>query len=282
MATETKNIPLEDLVISDLNTRKDLEAGQEDTTIDDLAASIEDKGLLQPITVRPRSDGKFEVIIGQRRLLACRKIGHDPVRCLVRKDLEDTDAMTISLIENVHRADMNPLDKAHALKRLYEKYGTYNQVAKETSWSPQTVSKYVSLLELPEGIQQRVGTEEGAAGIGTLSKLSRTFSGQEAKQVYNKISGFKQSVQQEILKRSEGNIERIDDLVADAMEGAFDVRRCGGKFRCEIIREIFERELDQSDFEDLVQDVALNLNSDRTEEDYRKAAREFWKYLAQS
>lgn len=280
MATQVREIPLAQLVVSDFNTRTDLIAGQEDSSIEDLATSIREKGLLQPVTVRPRSDGNYEVVIGQRRLLACRKAGHDPVSCLVRDDLEDADAMTISLIENVHRADMNPLDKARTLKKLYERYGTYQRVAEETSWSAQTVSKYVILLDLPESIRVKVSTFEGAAGVGALSKLARTFSGEDASVAYNKIAGFKQSVQVEIIKRSEGDIDRVDDLVVQAVEGAFEIRQCGGKFRCEVIRDILEGKLDEVEFEELVQNVALSVARGIPEEDYRDAARSFWRTLA--
>lgn len=230
MTTGSMEIPLDHLVVSKLNTRSDLETGQEDSTIDDLASSIRDKGLLQPITVRPLAKGLFEVIIGQRRLLACRNMGHDPVTCLVQEDHADIDAMMISLVENVHRADTNPLDKARSLRQLYDKLGTYEMVARETSWSAQTVSKYVSPLELPEDIRARVSTADGTAGTGTPSKLARTFDGEVASEVYDKIAGFTQSIQQDILKRSEGDVTRINDLRTQTLELAFDVRGCGGRF----------------------------------------------------
>jgi ParB family chromosome partitioning protein len=113
------DISLDKLFVSALNARKDLRAGQEDSGIEELASSIRQQGLLSPPIVRPTLDGRFEVLVGQRRLLACRKIGFDPVPCLVREDLGDSDAVTLSLVENVHRADMHPLDKARALKALY-------------------------------------------------------------------------------------------------------------------------------------------------------------------
>lgn len=101
------DIPLNKLIVSSLNARKDLLAGQEDSGIEELASSIGQQGLLSPPIVRPTTDGHFEVLVGQRRLLACRKIGLDPVPCLVRDDLGDTDAVALSLVENVHRADIH-------------------------------------------------------------------------------------------------------------------------------------------------------------------------------
>lgn len=280
MATRLADLPLGVLFVSSLNTRRDLIAGQEDSGIDDLAASIREKGLLQPITVRPEAGGRYEVIVGQRRFLACQKVGHDPISCVIRDDVNDADAVTISLVENVHRADMNPLDKARALKALYERYGSYSRVAKETSWSESTIRRYLSLLDLPEEIQEKIGTSQGPAGVGALSRLACTFCDEEAAEVYEKISGFKQSIQEEILKRSGGDIRKIGTLVSEAMEGAFEVRMCGGRFKCEIIKDILEGEIDMRDFEKLVKDVADTLGAGVRKGALREAARGFWKSLA--
>ncbi len=100
------DIKLDKLVVSELNARKDLHAGQEDSGINELASSIRQQGLLSPLIVRSTSDGRYEVLVGQRRLLACRKIGLDAIPCLLRDDLGDLDAVTLSLVENVHRADI--------------------------------------------------------------------------------------------------------------------------------------------------------------------------------
>lgn len=280
MATLQLDLPLSSLFMSTLNTRTDLQAGQEDSGIDELAESIREKGLLQPITVRPSPDGRYEVIVGQRRLRACHKAGLDPVPCLVRDDLSDTDAVAISLVENVHRADMNPLDKARALKALYDRYGTYDRVARETSWSVQTVRRYMSLLDLPDQIQRTISTAEGPARVGALSRLASTFKGEQAVEVFQKIGSFKQNIQEEILKRSEGDIATVDGLVSDAMQGAFRVRMCGGRFRCEIVRDILEGEISKGEFEDLVNEVATNTEVDLEKTALARAAREFWRSLS--
>lgn len=275
-----REIPLNQLVVSKSNTRRDLNAGQEDSGIAELAASIREKGLLNPLLVRSSGPGTFEVIAGQRRLLACQRIGYDPVPCLVRDDTDDTDAVTLSLVENVHRADMSPLDKARALKQLYERHGTYERVAKETAWSASTVSKYIRLLDLPDSLQQRLSTKEGPIGVDALARLAGSFSPEAAEEVYDRVSGFSARIQEEIIRRSEGKLSRVDDLVRDAMEGAFEVRQCGGVFRCQVVRDILEGSLDESAFEHLVDDVRRNLGSAREEELLRDAARKFWRTLA--
>jgi len=277
-----QDIPLALLVLSSQNTRRDLLAGQENSGIDELAASIAKQGLLSPLTVRPLVGGKYEVIAGQRRLLACQKARIDPVPCLVRDNVDDIDAVTISLVENVHRADMNPLDKATAIKALYDRYGSYERVAQETAWSASTVRKYVKLLDLPPELQQKISTSDGPAGVGVLARLATTFSGDAALQVYDKLSGFRQTVQEEILKRSAGDLSAVDGLVAEALEGAFDVRQCGGNFRCLVVKDILEGNITQADFQALVAEVAENLGSEVKKSAVRQAASDFWKSLARA
>lgn len=238
MNMEVKDIRMSLINVSLLNTRKDLDAGSEDTSLDDLANSIREKGLLSPITVRKKEDGSYDLIAGQRRFLACKKLGWDTISAIIREKMDDTDATIISLIENVHRADMNPIDKAKAYQKIYEKYKDYDKVAKETGVSIPTIKRYSKLLNLAPSIQEKLSTNEGPAGTSTLSKLAETFSSpEEQEKILEKIGGFKQSVQLEIIKQSKGNIENIQGLREEALEGAFDTVTCHGIKDCNFIPE---------------------------------------------
>ena len=223
---DIREINLEKIDISKFNTRKDLGAGTEEASLDDLANSIQEKGLLSPIMVRKSKNGKYDLIAGQRRFLACKKIGLKTIPSIIRDELDDTDVTIISLIENVQRADMNPLDKANAYETIYEKYKDYKKVAKETGVSVATIKKYLTLLNLSSTLQEKLTTSDGPTGIGALSKLAETFSVDEQEKAYNEISGFKQSIQLEILKRSEGDLNQLSGLRTEAMEGAFDTQMC--------------------------------------------------------
>lgn len=239
---EVSELPVDEIAISEFNTRKDLSAGVEDSSIDDLAASIREKGLLQPIMVRVTAAGKYELVAGQRRLLACKKLGMRSIPALIRSDVDDADATAISLIENVHRAEMNPMDKARAFASLRERYaGDMERLSRETGVGAGTIKKYLSLLSLPEAIQARVSTAEGPAKIESLSMLARTFrEPEEMLEAYDKTAGFTQEIQKQILKASGGDISRIDELVEQAQEGAFDTKMCrglAGKLMCEYIPE---------------------------------------------
>lgn len=111
--------------------------------------------------------------------LSCKLVPLDPVPCLIKHGLSDADAISLSLIENVHRADMHPIDKAKALQALLAKYGSYDAVAKESACSVSTIRRYLKLLELPAVLQDRIGTADGSSGISALSRLASTFTGED-------------------------------------------------------------------------------------------------------
>lgn len=222
----TREIELSAIDISDFNTRKDLDAGTEEADLDGLASSIRERGLLQAIIVRTKPGGRYDLIAGQRRFLACDKLGMTTIRADVRDDLGDNDATVVSLIENVQRADMHPLDKAKAYKAIHEQYGDYKQVAKETGVTVPTIRKYLYLLDLDSSIQEFLTTTEGSIGIGTLSKLAELFPPEQHAEVLEKVRGFRQDIQLDILKRSKGDIDLIDALADEARENAFLIRTC--------------------------------------------------------
>ena len=223
---EVVSIPLSQINVSSLNTRKDLRAGTEDSSIEDLSASIRERGLLSPVTVKPLGDNRFDIIAGQRRFLACQLLGLTEIPAIVREDLDDTQAVIISLIENVHRAEMNPIDKARAFQRIYETVGSYQEVAKQARVSPTTVTRYTALLNLHPLIQEKVSTSEGVAGVGTLSELARQFAPEDQEQVLEEIGGFKQDIQRRMLRQSGGDLDSLRDLKGEALEGDLDVKVC--------------------------------------------------------
>ena len=163
---EVRDIQISAIRISDFNTRKDLDAGIEDSSLNDLANSINDKGLLNPLIVWSETDGTYSLIAGQRRFLACQKLGWESIPAIIREVEDSTDATILSLIENIHRADMNPIDKAHAYQQIFNKYNDFNDVAKETGVSATTIKKYVALLNLAPDIQKSISTADGPAGVG--------------------------------------------------------------------------------------------------------------------
>jgi ParB/RepB/Spo0J family partition protein len=229
---DAREVSLADIRLSEFNIRKDLRAGTEDAGLEELVESIREKGLLNPLIVRRCGDGGYELIAGQRRFLACQRLGWVTVPVIVRDATDDTDATILSLIENVQRADVNPIDKARAYQKIYERYGDYVRVEKETGVRVETIKKYMALLGLAPSIQERLTTKKGPAGIDTLSKVAKVFAPEEQERVLHIIGGFNQEIQLEMLKRSGGDLDTLEELRKRALEGAFDTKLCRGLDCC--------------------------------------------------
>ena len=228
MTDQLIRVALNAIEVSTFNSRKNLEAGNEDAGINDLAKSISSVGLLQPPRLRSRADGTYEVVAGQRRVLACQKLGMDSILAFV-DDWGDDEALGASLVENLQRADMHPLDKARGLDDLSRKLGSERDVAQMTGLSLQTVKKYISLLALPEDIRTKLGTGQGPSGIGAMAALARQFGDDEeaAREAWNKVGEFTGGTAEAMLTQSGGDLSRLEELRIDALEGRFNVQRCG-------------------------------------------------------
>lgn len=121
-------------------------------TIKELAESIEKNGLLQPIVVRPMDGGKYQIIAGERRYRAFKKLGRSMIPAIVR-DYEDEEVDKLQLVENVQREDLNPYDEAIAYLKLKEKYGLKQEdIAKAVGKSRPYISNMTRLLSLEDEI----------------------------------------------------------------------------------------------------------------------------------
>lgn len=132
--------------------------------ISELAASITQHGLLQPLTVRPLADGTYQLVAGERRWRASRLAGLDEVPVIVR-EMNDREAAEIALIENLQREDLNPMEEAVGLSTLMETYGlTQEETAKAVSKSRPAVTNALRLLHLPGAVRDLVGSGQLSAG----------------------------------------------------------------------------------------------------------------------
>jgi ParB family chromosome partitioning protein len=121
----------------------------EETSLAELAASIAEHGLLQPIVVRPNVNGGYTIIAGERRWRACRIAGLTDVPVIV-KDVTDEQAMELALIENLQREDLDPVEEACGIKDLIERYGlTQEQAARQLGKSRSALANALRLLGLP-------------------------------------------------------------------------------------------------------------------------------------
>lgn len=129
-------------------------------TIKELAESIEKNGLLQPIVVRPMENGKYQIIAGERRYRAFKKLGRKVIPAIVR-DYEDEEVDKLQLVENVQREDLNPYDEAIAYLKLKEKYGLkQDDIAKAVGKSRPYISNMTRLLSLEDEILEMLKNGE--------------------------------------------------------------------------------------------------------------------------
>ncbi|MEC4272053.1 ParB/RepB/Spo0J family partition protein [Adlercreutzia sp. R25] len=132
--------------------------------IEELAASIEKDGLLQPILVRHMADGTYQIIAGERRWQASRAAGLEKVPVRI-KEADDDQALELALIENIQRSDLNPIEEAYGYRRLMERRSmTQAEVAQAVSKGRSTVANALRLLDLPEEAQQLLYEEKITAG----------------------------------------------------------------------------------------------------------------------
>jgi ParB family transcriptional regulator, chromosome partitioning protein len=129
-------------------------------SLEELAASIKERGVLQPITVRPRTGGTFEIVMGERRYRASLLAGLTEIPAIVR-DLSDEDAAADSLLENLQREDMNSIERARAIQALLQMM-SYERASKTLGLSETTLRRSLELLELPVAIQNELVTRPGA------------------------------------------------------------------------------------------------------------------------
>ena len=151
-----------DLPVSDIspNPRQPRTVFDEEA-MDELVESIHEVGLLQPVVVRPLADGRFELVMGERRWRAVQRAGLETIPAIVR-ETEEHDLLRDALLENLHRAQLNPLEEAAAYQQMLEDFGcTQEELSGRIKRSRPQISNTIRLLRLPGTVQRRV-----AAGVG--------------------------------------------------------------------------------------------------------------------
>jgi ParB family chromosome partitioning protein len=149
----------------------------DEASLDELASSIREHGIMQPILVRPRDDGRFEIIAGERRWRAAKVAGLSHVPALV-KAVPDEHALALALIENIQREDLNPLEQANGIHRLIEEFGmTHDGAAKAVGRSRSAVTNLLRLRELAKPVQ--VYLSGGQLAMGHARALLALSAGQQ-------------------------------------------------------------------------------------------------------
>ena len=135
-----------------------------ETELSDLAQSLKDNGLLQPVLVRRKGDGIFELIAGERRLRAAKLAGLERISAIVR-NCSDQESMVLALVENLQRDDLNPMETARAYHRMVNEFGfTQDVIAQKVGRDRSSVANVLRLMTLPVEIQELIETDQLSTG----------------------------------------------------------------------------------------------------------------------
>ena len=182
-----RHLPIELMHPNPNNPRKSFREDE----LEDLARSIREKGLLQPLVVRQREDGEYEIVAGERRWRASQRAGLHELPVLIR-ELTDGETLEIALIENIQRADLNPLEEARAYGQLLEQFSyTQQQLADSVGKSRSHIANTIRLLNLPDSVRAYI--EDGRLTAGHARTLVAADSPAE---LANKIISLGLSVRE--------------------------------------------------------------------------------------
>lgn len=151
-------------------------------SLQELAESIRQKGVIQPLIVRPKGDGKYEIVAGERRWRAAQIVNLHSLPVLIR-DFSDSEMLEIAIIENIQRADLNAIDEAYAYRQLMDRFGhTQEKIAESLSRSRSHIANLLRLLTLPEPVQSMVRN-----GVLTAGHARALIGNPDAAQLANQI-----------------------------------------------------------------------------------------------
>jgi len=185
-----REIPLELIDRNPYQTRTHLD----DERLAELAASITANGVVQPVLVRPLANGRFQLIAGERRWRASERAGKKTIPAILRQ-VSDEQAMEITIVENLQRADLNPMEQARAFERLSREFHmTQEQMAQRTGKDRATVANFLRLLKLPGSVQARV--EAGELSFGHARALLAFEHAEEMEKTAQRAVSLSLSVRQ--------------------------------------------------------------------------------------
>ncbi len=185
-----REIPVDQIERNPFQTRAAVDEG----TLKELSASIAATGVVQPVLVRPLADNRFQLIAGERRWLASKLAGKTTVPAILRH-VSDEQAMEITIVENLQRTDLNPMEQARAYDRLAHHFKmTQEQMAQRTGKDRASVANFLRLLRLPLEVQQKV--ESGSLSFGHARTLLSLESPEAILKAAQKVTALSMSVRQ--------------------------------------------------------------------------------------
>ncbi len=206
-------LPVELIDISPFNVRKvDIEEG-----LDELARSIREIGLQQPIVVLDKKDGRYELVIGQRRFLAFKRLGWPKIPAIISSVTGQTDAIVLSFSENIQRRELAYRDKMMVASELLNRLGSIGNVAKSLGVTIQTVRNYLGYSAVPEAI--KIMVEQKRLAATTATQIARSIQDEDkAIKIAEKIEELPRSKDRRIILdiARQNPTKSADQIIDDA------------------------------------------------------------------
>ena len=223
----------------------------DEETIRELAKSIQEKGILQPLLVHRISESQFELIAGERRWRAAKIAGLKQVPVIIKESSEDVELLEIGLIENIQRENLNDIEEARAYKKLIEKYKyTQEELAEIIGKKRSTIANSLRLLILPENIQDLLTARQITAGHARalLSFQNKEEQEKKAKQIVHErlsvrqVESLTQTSQSSACETEAFHLSIIANTISKMLKTKVQVKKIGKKGSI-VIEFISENEL---------------------------------------
>lgn len=222
-----------------IDDEKDLADG---FRLDELARSIQQYGLLNPILVRTRKDGQYDLLAGRRRLLACKMLGREKIPAIIRDDLKAEEAIAISLTENLQRAEPAPIIIARNMKKLYDRYGEIKKLAEILDLDPEVIERYLALLNLHPDFQEWLTNRLFPTVADSLALLGHKVSSpEEQKKVWRYILGFNPFLQMEAIEEYAEDPEELQNICDHKIASFFKIQTCASFEDCGHLSRTYKR-----------------------------------------
>jgi ParB family chromosome partitioning protein len=220
-----------------------------DEALKELAASIKQKGVLQPVLVNRKKDGSFSLIAGERRVRASKMAGLKRIPAIV-KNINPEDTLEVSLIENIQREDLGPIETAQAFQRLLKQFGlTQEKLSEKVGKERATVANYLRLLKLPPEIRKLLN--EGALSMGharailsadgrqgqlALAKkiVKNGLSVRGAEQLAKKLASGSKAKKRTALSKRDPNIASLEEKLIKSLGTKVRIKHKGKRGQIEI------------------------------------------------
>ncbi|HEX6098358.1 MAG TPA: ParB/RepB/Spo0J family partition protein [Thermoanaerobaculia bacterium] len=192
-------VPIEQISPNPYQPRKTFN----DASIEELARSVKEHGIIQPLVVTKIGDHKYRLIAGERRFRAAQKAGLGSVPVVIKETMADGDVLQVALIENIQREDLNPIEEAYAYHQLHEEFQlTQEEISKRVGKERSTVANFLRLLKLPDSVKKLL-----AAGQLSMGHARAILAVDQAKK--------QEQLAERVVKRNL-NVRQTEMLAAEA------------------------------------------------------------------